>query len=80
MGQANMETGDGAALQASPWGFGSGVWGCLGAARGSTMLRCRAGERMGAGDEEIHCSGMSPKGGGEGGIVGPKLIVGDEEE
>lgn len=44
------------------------------------MLRCRAGERMGAGDEEIHCSGMSPKGGGEGGIVGPKLTVGDEEE
>lgn len=44
------------------------------------MLHCRAEERMGAGDEEIHCSGMLPKRGREGGIVGPKLMVEDEEE
>lgn len=44
------------------------------------MLHCHARERMGAGDEEIHCSGVLLKGGGEGGIVGPKLMVEDEEE
>ena len=43
------------------------------------MLRRRAGERMGAGDKESHCSGTLPKGRGEGGIAGPKPVVGDEE-
>lgn len=44
------------------------------------MLHRRAGERMGAGDEESHCSGVLLKGRGEGGIAGLKHVVGDEEE